>query len=553
MVETRIFSVDFETSKDNNKTWVYLWTCAELFTEFKTHGTNIDTFIGFMEENGGIYYFHNAKYDFSYILTRLFERGFEYTEKKDKYKFKTLYSGSNIFYYAEIYFGEKKIKNKKIIQTAKIYDSQKLLLSSVDSLAKEFNLNIRKLSIDYNRIIKPDSKIDDEILKYAYNDVLIIKQCLEYFLVFGDKMTIAANALNKYKSLNDKFKSLFPLFDYNTDEFCRKAYRGGICWKHPKIKDVNKGSVYDVNSLYPYVMKESVLPFGHPVYVVGKCEKNEIFPLFIQRLRISCKVKKNKIAFLQLKNNLVFAENEYINEIDTPEEFYLTNIDLDLLYKNYTINYIDYLDGFLFHGKKGMFDSYVEWCMKLKNDGVDYHRAIGKRYANSLYGKFGKNPNSTRKIPYYCDGKVCFNTTDIETSQPIYVPVAVFVTSYARNYTLSAAEIYYKDDIKQNKLFYIDTDSLHLKGHFKPHIKIDDKKLGYWKNEFNFYKGKYIRQKCYYLISGKKHMIKCAGMSKELKKKVKFKDFDVGFKGVRLKQKMINGGIALIDEEFTIK
>ena len=64
--------------------------------------------------------------------------------------------------------------------------------------------------------------------------------------------------------------------------------------------------VFDVNSLYPYVMYEKNLPFGIPLYFKGKYKENKTYNLFIQNLRCNFKLKKNYIPTIQLKNTPFF-------------------------------------------------------------------------------------------------------------------------------------------------------------------------------------------------------------------------------------------------------
>lgn len=547
-----IYIADFETSKYANKTWVYLWSVSPLNSNEFYNGYDIISFINFIQKHSGRYYFHNAKFDVSFIISYLLKNGFVYSEKKIPNSIQTLYSGNGNFYSCKINFSYVDKRNKKI-NSSTILDSQKLLISSVEQIANDFKLPIKKLKIDYNKIILENSKIDKEFIEYVNRDVEIVKIALKDFLMFGDKITIASNALNKYKLLTQDFEKLFPVLSFQEDEYLRKSYKGGFCWKHPKIRDVEKGLVFDVNSLYPYVMYTKLLPCYKPIYAKGELKFTVNFPLFIQHIKVACRIKENKIPYIQLKHNFRYAENQYLTEIDYPEDLYVTNIDLTLIKEHYDINYIDYIDGYYFKGKYGLFKGYIDYFMDLKYNGNPSERAIAKRYLNSLYGKFGKNPVSTRKIPYIEDDILKFHTTDLEISNPIYVAMASFITSYAREKTIRTAQKFYCDDLSKNRFIYSDTDSIHILGHEIPDLDIDDKKLGYWKLENKFYKGRFIRQKTYYEISGKEHIIKCAGMSDKMKSKLSFKKFTEGYTDFRLKQKQLDGGIALVDEIFTIK
>ena len=105
---------------------------------------------------------------------------------------------------------------------------------------------------------------------------------------------------------------------------------------------------------------------------------------------------------------------------------------------------------------------------------------------------------------------------------PGYIPIGAAITSYARRFTIKAAQAnYYGPD---NPGFcYSDTDSLHVSG-IRPEdlrgIEIDSKKYCCWKLESQWDEGYFTRQKTY--IEHVTHEdgepvepylnIKCAGM-----------------------------------------
>lgn len=79
-------------------------------------------------------------------------------------------------------------------------------------------------------------------------------------ILFNEKltrMTRASNALADYKEIitKQKFEHYFPKLDYEIDKDIRQSYKGGFTYLNPiyKEKDVGKGVVLDVNSLYPSV------------------------------------------------------------------------------------------------------------------------------------------------------------------------------------------------------------------------------------------------------------------------------------------------------------
>ena len=188
---------------------------------------------------------------------------------------------------------------------------------------------------------------------------------------------------------------------------------------------------------------------------------------------------------------------------------------------------------------------------------------------NSLYGKFGLNPDVRGKYPYLNeDGIVKYALYDAEIRDSIYIPVASFITSYARKKTITTSQIIKDYSIKKYKkdlYVYSDTDSIHClfedDTELKDIIEIDDYKLGAWKLESKFKRGKYLRQKCYIELGFDEKMnVTVAGLPKKLGNLITFENFNVGFTTEnidtdtkKLTYKHVKGGVMLVDTEFSIK
>lgn len=86
-------------------------------------------------------------------------------------------------------------------------------------------------------------------------------------------------------------------------------------------------------------------------------------------------------------------------------------------------------------------------------------------------------------------------------------------------------------------------------------IDIDDYKLGAWKPESRFTRGKYIRAKSYIEL-GYDDNLNCtvAGLPKTLGSIVNFKNFNVGVSYFgKLKPVHVKGGLMLVEDYFTIR
>ena len=577
----RKFTADFETNVNEKDCRVWAWAVSEIgdINNF-IYGNSIDTFIEWCSNKKSNYvlYFHNLKYDSEYILSYLLKNGYEYISNKKYRKDKTftcLISGLGMFYSMEIYF---KIGNKKVNKVT-IYDSLKILNMSVDTIAKQFDLPIRKLEIDYKEFREVGHELTEQEVDYIRNDVEIMSRALKIMFDLGlTKMTIGSCALHYYKETIKKFNSYFPELPLEIDQDIRQSYKGGFTYLNPlyKGKDVENLMVLDVNSLYPSVMRNAYLPYGKPIYFTGKYKESLLYPLYIQRIQCCFDLKEGKIPTIQLKNNPSFNPTEYItssnNDVIT---LTLTNIDLKLFLENYNISYIKYDGGWKFKKIKGLFSNYIEvWSnnkIQAKKDGNKALYLISKLMLNSLYGKFSKNPYSRSKIPYLNEnGIVSYKISDLEIGKGLYIPIGAFITSLARERTIRSAMAIRDYSLKnygEDYYVYSDTDSLHIRKipeeELRKFLDIDDYILGYWKIETNnIKKGRFLRQKCYVEEDEEgKLNVTVAGLPKRLGKYINFENFKTGFSLLasdesidhKLTYKHVNGGVMLVETDFTIK
>jgi len=575
----RKFTADFETNVDINDCRVWAYAICEIgnINNF-IYGNSIDDFIRWCSnpKENYVLYFHNLKFDGEYIFSYLLENGYTcIKDKKDREDktFTCLISDTGQFYSIEIFF---ETKNKKHINKVTIYDSLKILNFSVDQIAKDFNLPIRKLELDYKLKREVGHILTDEEIDYIKNDVTIMAMALD--IMFKEdltKMTIGSDALSNYKKINFNFNKYFPILPYEIDKDIRQSYKGGFTYLNDcyKEKETGSGIVLDVNSLYPSVMMYEKLPFGDPIYFEGKYEEDILYPLYIQTISCSFKIKEGKIPTIQIKNNMSFIPNEYIKSSEGDiVTLTLTNVDLELFFNHYDVDFLKYHSGWKFRSIKGLFTDYINYWsdkkIQSKKDGNSALYRIAKLMLNSLYGKFGLNPNVRSKYPILEDGVVKYKMYPMETREPIYIPIASFITSYARFKTITTSQKIKEYSInKYGKDFYVysDTDSIHClfdsDEELKDFIEIDDYKLGAWKLESKFCKGKYIRQKCYIELGyDEKLNVTVAGLPKKLGNIITFDNFEKGFTtenvktdNKKLTYKHVKGGVVLVETDFTIK
>ena len=557
------YTADFETTTDPKDCRVWAWGLFKIgsYGDFE-YGNTIDGFMSRLHElaktEKPTVYFHNLKFDGQAILYWLFANGFSWVRtKKERGKctFMTLISSMGQFYAIDIYFEQR----GRVWCRVRILDSLKILPLPIEDLAVAFNLNIRKGHIDYNAYREYGHELTDEEIAYLRNDVEIAAQALQHMFDMGlDKMTLAGDALASYKELIGMraFERWFPTPEYDAD--VRQAYRGGFVYAAPQYagKEVGAGIVLDVNSLYPWAYSTQPLPYGEPKYFEGEYQPDSLYTLYVQMFRCSFKIKPRHIPTIQLKGMFGFLPTEYITDSGGEEVVLcLTSVDLKLFFEHYDVFNLEYFSGWKWKASTCLFTAYADKWFALKAQATRDHnkplRQIAKLMLNSLYGRFAINPHTYSKEPYYCaeSDTVAYVNGPDEERKPLYIPVGAFVTAWARNKTIRAAQSVY------DRFLYADTDSLHLLGTELPEeLDIDDVRLGAWAHESSFDRAKYIRAKTYVEEENGELRVTCAGMSKILHKLVTFENFKPGaVYGGKLLPKIVPGGVVLSETTFKIQ
>lgn len=582
----RRFTCDFETTTDPADCRVWAYALCEIGHPSNfMYGNCIEDLMSWCEDqNDNVdLYFHNLKFDGAFITYWLESNGFEWVEDASDAASKTyttLITDMGAWYSIEIFFKvQGKHRNK-----VRIFDSLKILNFSVADIAKGFNLPIRKLELDYEAYRAPGHILTPHEVDYIRNDVEIVARALDVMFKQGhEKMTIGSDALANFKQLCTNFKKLFPVLPNEIDRDIRHTYKGGFTYLNPKYKEKQTGAgwVFDVNSLYPSVMYNMPAPYDFPIYFDGKYEPDGLYPLYTQTISCRFKVKPNKIPSIQIKSSFLFRPNEYIEDSgDELVTLTLTSPDLELFFEQYDVTDIQWGGGYKFKSAEGLFKEYIDYWseqkIKSKREGNKAQYLISKLFMNSLYGKLGTNPLGSKKRPYIAEDN-CLHEMflDMEERKPIWVAGASFITSFARCKTIRSAQAV-RDWSMKNKGFdafvYADTDSLHITGIDKSDIEelskiieIDDYKLGAWKVESKYWRGKYLRQKCYIeeWPDGSLN-VTVAGLPKKLGHIVNFDNFKMGFntadftdeeigpEGRKLTYQHVPGGVLLVPTDFSI-
>lgn len=636
----RILVGDFETTvyQGQQDTEVWASAIAELNSDIVLIYQSIEETLDYLYslDSNIIIYYHNLKFDGAFwldLLIRKLKYKQAYTVENNDYRtttwlkenemennsFKYLIADNGMFYMIVIKHNNHYIS---------IRDSYKLLPFSADRIAKSFETRHKKLNIEYEGVRYSGCYISQQERDYIRNDVLIIKEALEIMYAQGhSKLTIGSCCLSEFRQIMKyDWDLLFPNLKQikldkeifgsdNADAYIRKAYKGGWCYVNPKYqgKIIKNGVTLDVNSLYPSVMSDpdNNYPVGLPTFWTGDRPPEtygynkdgrwhpEVY--FFIRIRVKFRIKEGYLPFIQVKNSYLYAKNEalttsnYIDKEGKEHEYLLddngerkpclitltlTKTDYELFLKHYNVEYMDVLDGCYFAQESTwIFRKYIEKYKKIKQESSGAVRELAKLFLNNLYGKLSTADNSSFKVAYLDEETqaIKFYTVPQHEKNVVYIPCGSAVTSYARKFTIEAAQNNY------NRFIYADTDSIHCKGTINQirGVKIHDTEFSCWKHESTWDVGYFTRQKTYIEHTEDGWDIKCAGMPKRCKDlfkrsltgdlarededlspevreflsvKRELKDFDIGLKvPEKLIPKRIKGGIVLEKTTFEMR
>lgn len=586
---TTIFEENLERDINNKKleTWLNCFVdirkCYDM-QEYRISTSTEEFFnqvhkqIEQQDNHGVIIYFHNLKFDGSYILNYFNEKEIE---------FDTFINDMGQWYSITYHY-----KDYKIV----IRDSLKILNFSIKQIGKDMLKTVEKgITPLTEEKISLDECYKKGYVDYVIRDVEILAKALNKMIFEQgfEKFTASSQALATYKDMISfpYFLKLFP--PLKNDEIIRMGYRGGWTFANPVFQNKEiKGNinVYDKNSMYPAIMLNYKLPTGKPrkiEYEYTREKHDIIFKEFdsccyVYNINVAFDIKDKHLPSIQIKigNKEYFKNDEYFKEkilankdilfmLDKTQRDYLTtsqghyfnitltNYDLDLMKRQYDFDILENskVIKYEFSAKKGLFDKYINLYKDKKIQGKKIGNGVmtqdAKLKLNSLYGKFGTKKLIQEKQVYFEDDVLKFkNDLELTETTGVYVPLAMFVTSIGRWEIINNAQDNY------SHFLYSDTDSLHLLDEGQEiKLNIDDYKFGDWKIEEQATRGKYLRAKLYIeeLIDGSLS-VRGAGMTDEIKKQVTFDNFKLGatFKGKRA-TKQIKGGVLIYTTTFSIK
>ncbi len=264
-------------------------------------------------------------------------------------------------------------------------DSKNYFPMSLEKLAKNFNLgkiNIEEYDLDYeewNLQLYKTGKIR------VMTDTEILYKAMQSFINMGFNygVSLASTSFNTFK------KQYLKRIIYLDDEFINLSldiYHGGIVMPYILSREKQLYD-YDINSLYPYVMKNNL----YSVSYKGKENdyrwiyddiKNKAYN-YILKVRYRC--TERSPIFVKHDNQLMpFLEGEE----------YITGFEYLRLYEN---GYVQILEAYKFYNDD-LFSEFIDYFYNKRLLGTGYEKLFYKLIMNSLYGKFGQHKSKSEFI-----------------------------------------------------------------------------------------------------------------------------------------------------------
>jgi len=435
----KIIGLDTETYLDHGE---YKFLSAQFYSpelglkDFVTDPLDIPKYFR-SKTRGAIFIAQNAEYDFSVLWKVL---------KEKDYVFKVLFNEGRFLY-------GKLAKND---HTWTFYDLRNIFVNW--SLAKvgEF-LGIKKLEKpEYLGLRKPETKKEWQYFKkYALRDAQICYEAGKWLIKNFGVIKVSAPSLSFYV-FNKEFKpfGIYLKAENSIERKLRLAYKGGRSECFIRGSPDKKVYVYDVVSLYPYIMRNFKFPLA-----IGELKHKTSIDLSKEGIAYCYIYQDAEIPVLGLRMfakdgsyKLVFPNGKFASYFTYPELRYLEWKGLGKILKVYEAWEVD-RSAYIF---KDFIDYYFD-----KKQKDPQGSAFWKLFLNSLYGKFAQNTNSKQLI-LTPDGKLVEDPKFSKKKRLVRTNllIASYITARARIYM---HQLYEK--VGAANLVYTDTDSIHT---FKP-------------------------------------------------------------------------------------
>lgn len=588
----KLYALDIETHNDKesillNKTSAWLGTFIDdesKVNDEESYIYSIDEFIDKIEilsnpkrkhnekrpcKNLCIY-IYNLSFEWSFILPKLLERGYQFKEKiekEDEFCFNSVSTKT----VSSVWLINLKCNKKggNII----IRDLSKIFGGGLGKVAKSFGLETQKGEIiyDLNRIrnlndgliIDHYLKIHNEEIKerlknedradihkdicnklnlpieenftycpteqekeYCFKDTHIIIEILmkmqerqdKTFFNVSSMATYACKSFLKYGWKNSRkpyveFRKMYPFLDKEESEFLRNSVGGGICYapKNWQFKTINQKILHiDMHQAHPSQAYLRYFPYGKGTYGVGQ-------PTDMSK--INCIHIRITYDDVKLHSIIKLIGLDCISD----KEITIWDFELPLMYQCYVNLQVEYIDYYAYNKKPLKWRKYYEHNYKLRlhakaiedTFGILYYKLLNNSSYGKLLERFHSNVFENYISPSGIIDSISYEkNTDEVNAQFTYLPVGSAIPAYTRVVLVSTALLFGWENV-----VYFDTDSIFVILNDETmkvweSNKIDKRDLlGGWGLEEIIDTAQFACPKRYKTISNGLTTIKCAGIN----------------------------------------
>lgn len=332
-----------------------------------------------------------------------------------------------------------------------------------------------------------------DLLTYLHHDCKSLYQCLDAFFnaplirLSKKKWTTASQSVEVFRMFLNRDLHSIPddknmFLEGDVDDFVRQAYFGGRTEIFKPVFDseiLGKDFLYyyDVNSLYPFVMKEHPYPDKFIKWTKGKRDFDR-YEMGIWK----CKVRVPQDMYIpplpiKFNERLIFPVGEFEGYWTKYELLYAQSLGCEIL---------SYEKGAIFEDAGFIFKEFIDtlYNMRLeakeKNDNVT--QMTMKLLMNSCYGRMGINKMRSkiiiddgmfRNVKFIADidtkyGTIRLSEKPDKSSDLFSNPsIACFVTSYARVYLhtqmrkVNEKSVYYCDSVTKDRRVWVKTNEMN--------------------------------------------------------------------------------------------
>lgn len=402
------------------------------------------------------------------------------------------------FHFLKDYFdlGDLKIVNARI---AKVHIAGVELRDSFMMIPVPLGA-YKKDDIEYSKMERNvREKHKEEIIEYLEGDCIYLHELVKAFIdEFGISFTMASAAMKELK----KFHEVERLPNDERDKYFRQFYYGG------RVEYFEQGTlhgpfkIYDVNSMYPSVMRDC----KHPISAGVISYAPHHFAQAVDHLDFATVVGWNYGA---LPSRGEYGQLDFTREFG---EFFVTGHELRMaldlgLFK------IKEIKAAYKAQKSATFAEFIDHFynarMEAKAKGDALHTLFYKLVMNSSYGKFAQNPDNFKDWSIVDDillgdgwlPEVHFDNGLIIYSRPTTKPLHLFRYNIltAASITGAARAKLMLGLSKAERPVYCDTDSIICED-FRGDL--DPKRLGMWSLEAEGDRLAVAGKKMYCLMDG---------------------------------------------------